>query len=289
MSDKNKHDITSWDDLMSCLHPTEPDDDLNRFRRLVAYRGMPKDFALLNSFTRSINPNLPDETKRALEDQILRTFRQYSQDATVEHDSLWNWIAVAQHHGLPTRLLDWTWSPLVALHFAMTDLDKHKDDAAVIWLAYIQPINEYLPDHFKEKLEDNKAGRFTVDILDQIQLVTATREAKQRNVRFIDMLNAFDDNSDEAPFVVFFEPPALDMRMVNQFALFSVMSDSLASLNTWFEARPETYFKIVIPPKFKWEIRDKLDMNNITERVLFPGLDGLAKWLKRYYGPGPNR
>ncbi|MBF0647163.1 FRG domain-containing protein, partial [Desulfuromonas acetoxidans] len=51
------------------------------------------------------------------------------------------------------------------------------------------------------------------------------------------------------------------------------------------QQHPELWQKIIIPAELKWEIRDKLDQANITERVLFPGLDGLSHWLKRHYSP----
>ena len=97
-------------------------------------------------------------------------------------------------------------------------------------------------------------------------------------------LDALDVQSGEKV-VIFFEPPTIDDRIVNQFAFCSVMSDPSMVLDDWLETHPELVRKIIIPASLKWEIRDKLDQANINERVLFPGLDGLSLWLKRHYSP----
>jgi hypothetical protein len=85
----------------------------------------------------------------------------------------------------------------------------------------------------------------------------------------------------QEPFAAFFEPPSLDDRIINQFALFSLMSDPAATLDAWLEDHPELSWRVVISARLKWEVRDKLDQANITERVLQPGLDGLSLWLTR--------
>jgi hypothetical protein len=77
----------------------------------------------------------------------------------------------------------------------------------------------------------------------------------------------------------------MDERIINQFALLSLMSSPTTDLDDWLKDRPDLHHRLIIPAALKWEIRDKLDQANVTERVLFPGLDGLSRWLRRYYSP----
>jgi len=86
--------------------------------------------------------------------------------------------------------------------------------------------------------------------------------------------------------VLFFEPPSLDDRIVNQSAVLSTLSDVAASMDDWIEEHPDLCHAWSIPSDAKAEIRERLDQANITERVLMPGLDGLATRLRRYYAPG---
>jgi hypothetical protein len=56
-------------------------------------------------------------------------------------------------------------------------------------------------------------------------------------------------------------------------------------MEDWLDAHPGRWRMWEIPPDVKAEVRERLDQANITERVLLPGLDGLAAWLRRYYSP----
>lgn len=199
---------------------------------------------------------------------LLRNFRRYADPThNIDATSLWNDLAVGQHHGLPTRLVDWSNSPLVALHFAVGSTPDLEVESA-IWMLSLRTIN-LLPLRLQEVLKLENAHAFTTRMLDKI----ATFEE-------------LDALRDEADFIVVFEPPALDQRITNQYAMFTALPDPLASVSSFLNRNPSYGQKIVIPSALKWEVRDKLDQSNFTERMLFPGLDGLASWLHRYYGPG---
>lgn len=85
------------------------------------------------------------------------------------------------------------------------------------------------------------------------------------------------------PALLFLEPPSLDQRIVTQYALFSLLTHVEGAMEDWVTGHDTLCRRVVIPSAIKWEIRDKLDQANINERVLYPGLDGLCQWLRRYY------
>lgn len=230
---------------------------LQRFRSSYVYRG-------LEDHHYDLTTTLNRLGESHLEKHLLRNFRKYSQ-IDDENKSIWNWLALAQHHGLPTRLLDWTYSPLVALHFATANfMHFHKD--GLIWAINYVDTKEYLPDQMVRIIDDEGSHIFTAEMLD-------------RAVSSIPELA----NLKREEFAIFFEPPSIDQRIVNQYAVFSMMSNPNRTLSAWLDKTEVRYFRIIIPAGLKWEIRDKLDQSNINERVLFPGLDGLARWLKRHY------
>jgi hypothetical protein len=250
--------VSTWLELQQAVFEETWQESLGRHRSHFVFRGVPRaGLSLENSLQAA---NLVQHERH-----LLTSFRKYALRNAVHGDWVWNWLSLAKHHGLPTRLLDWTYSPYVAMHFATHDI-RHFDEDAAIWCVDYRKTNERLPKQLANVLRDEEVNLFTTEMINRV----ATSLAE------------FDHLSDH-DFVLFFEPPSLDERIVNQFALFSLPSSPSLSLQALLEERESAYRRIVIPANLKWEVRDKLDQANITERVLFPGLDGLSQWLRRYF------
>ena len=251
----------SWAHLHELLFADSWHEGLARHRSDFVFRGeASKDAKLVTSLQRL------GGDYQEVEPHLLRNFRKYAQRDDVPRDSLWHWLALAKHHGLSTRLLDWTYSPYVALHFATAHQQDFATDGA-IWMVDFVQTNRLLPKRLRRRLDEEGMNALSADVLGE--------EAAS--------LAEFDKLGED--FVVFLEPPALDQRIVNQYALFSLMPSPHARMDEWLDRHPELALRILLPAELKWEVRDKLDQANITERVLFPGLDGLATWLKRYFSP----
>jgi hypothetical protein len=260
--------VNSWSNLIEELFLDSYRETLKRYRSPYVFRGQTKEYPLVPGIQRL---NHPSALTRQIERRIFDSFRKYSHLEVPPNFNEWQWLALAQHYRLPTRLLDWTFSPFVALHFATSNLNQ-MDDHGVVWCVDLYKTHQYLPPKLAELLTEG-AGVFTTD---------------QLNRKFPDF-GSFDTKEDGQDFVLFFEPPSLDRRIINQVALFSFMSRPDTGLNSWLERKSVDskgiFKKIVIPASLKWEIRDKLDQANVNERVLFPGLDGLSDWLRRWYSP----
>lgn len=256
---------TSWAHLYELLFKDSENPRLGRFKSRYAFRGVSTaSYKMETSLIRQRGEFAKTES------HILRQFKKYAFQSLGDHENEWYWLSVGQHYGLPTRLLDWSYSPDVALHFATSNTSKMDEDGAV-WMVNYKELHQSAPPRINGIMKAEKTWILT----------TALMSDGLNNLAALDELGRTSGD-----FVLFFEPPALDARIYNQFAYFSVASRPDLVMDDYLTASPHLpWKKIIVPADLKWEVRDKLDQRNISERILFPGLGGLAEWLKRYYLP----
>jgi hypothetical protein len=180
------------------------------------------------------------------EKRILRIFKRKAMnflDHVPDRDDDFQWLALMQDHGAPTRLLDFTWSPYVAAFFAL----HNATGDAVVWACNPSVIER------PKQLNLEKPGAF------QRHYLSASK-----------------------PFVWIGEPHAMNRRLIAQSGTFlvpGVLDQPIEGILGGYPDPESTLVKFILAA----EIRDKgmreLYKMNITQATLFPDLDGLARSL----------
>ena len=160
-------EINTMEDLFEMISEQDYRADLGRHRNLFIYRGEPDASYTLST---SLRRHCKDKSS-FLESPMLLNFTKYAilQEPTIQ-DSVWNQMILGQHHGLPTRLLDWSFSPIVALHFSTTESDLEMMDArdAVIWRIDIHELHDMLPEKYRLIISKYNTTVFSVSMLREV-------------------------------------------------------------------------------------------------------------------------
>ncbi len=259
-------EIGSLGELIQRVTPAAPDPTTGRHRDTGVYRGSSvASSPLLTSLDR-LGGVHPPHTKADLEAHILRNYIRYSRPYLgTEPVNDWEQLISAQHHGAPTRLLDWTYSPLVAAFFASRPSRQEKHPRAV-WRLDWQMVH----DAFGQP---------------PLAMLITDLDALPGHDRHFTPWQLFSRRRDAEPFAYLVEPPSLDMRIMAQAAVFTLCSDKWKSFDEFLieHGLGKALTKFVISIDAVSMLRDQLDLVGIDERRLFPDLDGVAAAIRRYY------
>ena len=162
---------------------------------------------------------------------------------------------IMRHHGLPTRILDWSESPLVGLYFAVTDAQNPDPPNGCLWQLYPKELNRR-----------------------QIGEAIICYQAHDEVKKMVDL--GFSENppiKDGKHIAVY--PRQIHQRQTVQQAAYTIQ-DGSNSMSTLPKA-DRFLKKITIPANAKIHILNELRQLGINDSILFPDLDGLASYLSR--------
>src|SRR6202012_1505334 len=130
----------NWTELNEALFADTWNPTIKRFRSNFAYRGVNRSsYPIANGLSRLGKPY------NNMEKNLIKQFKKYAHTLVIEKHSEWHWLSIAQHYGLPTRPIDWTYSPYVALHFATNVIEDFDKDGAV-WKVNFAEVHTLLQD-----------------------------------------------------------------------------------------------------------------------------------------------
>ena len=238
--------LTSWEQFLRTISESRYSNWAFRGQRKSAW---PLESALSRYFREfSVQPDAWADQ----EDRILRIFKrkahQYLNHPPPTDDDL-EWLALMQHHGAPTRLLDFTWSPYVAAFFA---LESARTEGA-IWA-----VN---PARFSSSRNKSQSK---VDP----RMKDVYRKVYQNGKRRVLWMG---------------EPHPMNRRLIAQsgtFVMPGILNEPLDRILSETPEPEDAIAKLVLPAeKMRETGMRELYRMNITYAQLFPDLEGLARSL----------
>lgn len=191
-----------------------------------------------------------DEMNRTKELEYIARFRQQAAQEGIRYGlDDWGWLTLAQHHGIPTRLLDWTESPLVGLYFAVEQEGDGRNSDGEVLLLDPYRLNE-------------DAG----DLPGVLPLLTDSEPAV---APFYPAPNASGQRARAVLAPMAFE------RIRHQTGMFTVSTPGKNDLETTGAIEV-----LEIPASAKSEIRFELECLGINEASIYRDLDRIAKRIK---------
>ncbi len=165
-----------------------------------------------------------------------------------------SWLFLMQHYGLPTRLLDWTFSPLIALHFAVRD-NTADDEDAVVWGLMPTALN------------NNQVGVNTIFGIGSPQSRPVFSNVWANPAKKV-----------EAPNILAINTQHVDIRQLIQASEFTIHGSETGISD--LPNSDQFLVSITLPSSFKLGYRQILNLLNLTESYLFPDLEHLAKQIQ---------
>jgi len=268
---KSEAEINSLDDLLKQVQRSIKEIGIDKNNGEECwFRGHPNSaWELLPTLFRKRANAIGTQKIKEIETDLFFEFQAKANELHHLNLSTWETLQYMRHHGVPTRLLDWTDSLLIALYFAVNDMNTVSigDEVPCIWLLNPYKLNEQIS--------------MTGDLYDP-ELLIADNDLYE----IIARADHMEDNDGEVidnPVAIY--PRQRHLRMKAQKGYFTFWGENKASLEMQLNnSRKCILKKIIIPKNVVNEIREMLEIYGITESHIYPDSDALARELSVKYG-----
>ncbi|HZJ77175.1 MAG TPA: FRG domain-containing protein [Clostridia bacterium] len=263
--------------------------ELVRERRNVnlVFRGISRNDENKPKLQRVYNQNQKARDYSKFEFQMLHDFYRLGKPYfTVNYDVL-DYVACAQHYGVPTRLIDWTRDPFVALFFAIYSNSSPNDNSYKIYYTDLSENTVINRIYFGKTWDELESGpEFILQykaFLDMIQNPREFAEHLSFRKAAVAELRIVEDCEYHENGLLFFDPPMTNDRLIAQQGLFSIPisienDDAEKDLH-----EKSNSFSIILDNKGREEMLNYLNNMNYTPTRLFPELESISRYVISKY------